>query len=153
MGSRMLALQPHAAPQPTFTHADVVYYTPSEYLPPLDTRLSHSARARKADPEYSAQPIISVPPEADNRSQTIVTPPDIRLQQDVALPNIVAWSGTPRLPIAPAPAVPSPETSRVAPQMERSVIAPPPHLQSASQKTWQAPEPSVIAPPPAVETG
>src|SRR5271154_4829422 len=77
-GSRFLALQPHAASQPAFTHADVVYYTPSEYLPPLDTRRSSSTRARKADPEYSAQPIISVPPEADNRTQTIVTPPNIK---------------------------------------------------------------------------
>src|SRR5271166_4149363 len=33
MGSRLLALQPRLAPQPAFTHADVVYYTPSEYLP------------------------------------------------------------------------------------------------------------------------
>jgi len=37
-GSRFLALQPQVTPRPTFTHADVVYYSPSEYLPPLDTR-------------------------------------------------------------------------------------------------------------------
>jgi TonB family protein len=37
--------------------------------------------------------------------------------------------------------------------MERSVIAPPPDLQPASQKTLRAPEPAVIAPPPAVEAG
>ena len=152
MGSRLLALQPHSAPRPTFTHAEVVYYTPSEYLPPLDTRRPDSLHTRTADPEYSAQPIISVPPEADNRSQTIVTPPDIQLQHDVALPNVVAWTGTPQLPISPAPAVPAAETSRLAPRMERSVIAPPPDVQSASQKILQAPQPSVIAPPPAVET-
>jgi len=152
-GSRFLALQPHTTPQPAFTRADVVYYTPSEYLPPLDTRRPDSAHARKADPEYSAQPIISVPPEADNRSQTIVTPPNIQLQHDVALPNIVAWSGTPQRPIGPAPAVPASEISRLAPQMDRSVIAPPPDLQPSSQKTLQAPQPAVIAPPPAVEAG
>jgi TonB family protein len=151
--SRLLALQPHAKSQPAFTRPDVVYYTPSEYLPPLDTRRSNSARARKADPEYSPQPIISVPPQADNRSQTIVTPPDIQLQHDVALPNIVAWSGTPQRPIGPAPAVPASETSRLTPRMDRSVIAPPPDLQPASQKALQAPEPAVIAPPPAVEAG
>ncbi|MGC2792308.1 MAG: hypothetical protein WA899_09830, partial [Candidatus Sulfotelmatobacter sp.] len=89
-GSRFLALQPHAASQPAFTHADVVYYAPSEYLPPLDTRRSSPTRVRKADPEYSAQPIISVPPEADNHSQTIVTPPNIKLQRDVAMPNVVS---------------------------------------------------------------
>jgi TonB family protein len=156
-GSRLLALQPHVTSQPAFTHADVVFYTPSEYLPPLDTRRSDSVRARKADPEYSAQPIISVPREADNRSQTIVTPPDIQLQHDVALPNIVAWRETQQVPIGPVPVVPASEISRLAPQMERSVIAPPPDVptdvQQVSQKTFHAPEPAIVAPPPAVEAG
>jgi len=154
-GSRFLALQPHPTMLPAFTHADVVYYTPSEYLPPLDTRQSTSVDARTADPEYSAQPIISVPPEADNRSQTIVTPPDIELQHDVALPNIVSlfekMPGDPRMPIGPAPAVPASEISRLAPRMEHSVIAPPPDLQAASQKTLAAPQSAVVAPPPNVE--
>jgi len=153
-GSRLLALQPRVAPASTFAHADVVY-TPSEYLPPLDTRRSTSARARKPDPEISAQPIISVPPEADNRSQTIVAPPNLRLQHDVDLPNIVAWSGEPKMPIAPAPAVPASEISRLAPRMERSVIAPPPQvqndLQDALQTNARGPQPAVIAPPPAME--
>ncbi len=161
-GSRFLALQPHATPQPTFTKADVVYYEPSEYLPPLDTRLPNSTPAHKADPEYSPQPIISLPPEPDNRSQTLlnhkdVTPPNIQLQQDLALPNVVAWlettPGKPQLPIGPAPAVPASEITRLAPQMERSVIAPPPEVQAASRETLQAPQPSVIAPPPDVEAG
>jgi TonB family protein len=156
-GSRFLALQPHPTARPTFTHADVVYYTPSEYLPPLDTRRPTSVHARKADPEYSAQPIISVPPEADNHSQTIVTPPNVKLGHDVALPNVVSllekMPSNTRMPVAPAPAVPVSEISRLAPRMERSVIAPPPDLQSTSQKTLAAPQSSVIAPPPAVETG
>lgn len=154
--SQFLALQPYATPLPPFTHADVVYYTPSEYLPPLDTRRSDSAPARQADPEYSAQPIISLPPEADNRSQTIVTPPNIQLQHDVPLPNIVAWlekmPANPRMPIAPAPAVPASEISRLPPQMDRSVIAPPPDMQPAAlRETLQAPPAAVIAPPPAVD--
>jgi len=154
---RFLALQPQPAIRPAFTHADVVYYTPSEYLPPLDTRHSNSAPARKADPEYSAQPIISVPPEADNRSQTLfnhkeVTPPNIQLQHDVALPNVVAWSDKPELPIGPAPAIPASEITRLAPQMERSVIAPPPDVKAASREML-APQAAVIAPPPAVEAG
>jgi TonB family protein len=155
-GSRFLALQPHSTTRPAFTHADVVYYTPSEYLPPLDTRRSTSAHARKADPEYWPQSIISVPPEADNRSQTIVTPPNIKLDHDVALPNVVSLlekiPNNSRMPIGPAPAVPASEISRLAPRMEHSVIAPPPDLQSASQKTLAAPQADVIAPPPAVET-
>src|ERR1700676_2290434 len=76
-GSRFLALQPHVTPPTNFARADVVYYTPSEYLPTLDTRRPEAALARKADPEYSAQPIISVPPQTENRSPTIVPPPSV----------------------------------------------------------------------------
>src|SRR5580704_16479361 len=154
-GSCFLALQPHSTTRPAFTHADVVYYTPSEYLPPLDTRRSTSVHARKTDPEYWPQSIISVPPEADNRSQTIVTPPDIKLQRDVALPNVVSlfekMPGNPRMPIGPAPAVPVSEISRLAPRIEHSVIAPPPDLLTASPKALAASQPAVVAPPPAVE--
>jgi TonB family protein len=143
-----------------FTHADVVYYSPSEYLPPLDTRRLDSTLARQADPEYSAQPIISVPPEADNRAQTIVTPPSIQLHNDVPLPNVVAllekMPGDPRMPIGPAPAVPASEISRITPRMDRSVIAPPPEVNppqvnNESHKTLSAPQTAVIAPPPELE--
>ena len=154
-GSRFLALQPHVIARTPLTLADVVYYTPSEYLPPLDTRHSDPAPAHLADPEYSAQPVISVPPEASNRSQTIVAAPKLQLPHDVALPNIVALSGDPKLPIAPAPVVPASQILRLTPQMERSIIAPPPtaerDIQQSAQKTLQAPEPSVIAPPPALD--
>jgi TonB family protein len=150
MGSRFLAMQPQITPQPAFNHADVVYYTPSEYLPPLDTRRPSSAHGEKADPEISTQPIISVPPEAENHSQTIVTPPKIRLRRDIPLPNTEAWSEKPAQPIAPAPVVLASAISRLAPRMERSVIAPPPEAE-ASQKSMLAPQPSVIAPPPALD--
>ncbi|MGA9509359.1 MAG: hypothetical protein WBV55_12150, partial [Candidatus Sulfotelmatobacter sp.] len=112
-GSRLLALQPQITPQPAFNHSDVVYYTPSEYLPPLDTRRPTSAHAQKTDPELSAQPIISVPPEADNHSQTIVTPPNIKLPRDIPLPNTVTWSEKPKQPIAPAPVVLASEIARL----------------------------------------
>ena len=151
-GSRFLALQPRVTAEPIFQHSDVVYYSPSEYLPPLDTRRTAMARAQKADPELSAQPIISVPPEANNHSQTIVTPPNIRLQHEVPLPNTVAWADKPQIPIAPAPVVPVSEITRLAPQMQRSVIAPPPDVSDASQKNLQALQPSVIAPPPSADT-
>jgi len=153
-GARFLALQPHASPQLAFNHDEVVYYTPSEYLPPLDTRRQEPAPAQKADPEYSAQPIISLPREADNRSQTIVTPPNVKLKNEVALPNTVAWSASSeaQMPIGPAPVIQASEISRLAPQMERSVIAPPPDMQLSSQKTLQAPQAAVIAPPPAIDS-
>jgi len=150
-GSRFLALQPHVTPLPAFSRADVVYYSPSEYLPPLDTRRSRSAHARRADPEFSAQPIISVPPEADNRSQTIVTPPKVQLRRELALPNTVAWSDKPRMPIAPAPLVPASEISRLAPRMERSVIAPPPEMDAVSNRRSgeiEVGHTAVIAPAP-----
>jgi len=154
-GSRFLTSQARVTAPATFTHGDVIYYTPSEYLPPLDTRPSDSAPARQADPEYSAQPIISVPPQADNRSQTIVTAPTIQLHSDVALPNAVSllekMPGDPRMPIGPAPAVPASELSRLTPLSERSVIAPPPQVQDESHRTLSAPHASVIAPPPAIE--
>jgi TonB family protein len=154
--SRFLAFEPRVAVQPRFTHADLVYYSPSEYLPPLDTRRPAPARAQKADPELAAQPIISVPPEANNRSQTVVTPPKVKLQHDVALPNTVAWSDKPKMPIAPAPVVLASEISRLTPRMEPAVIAPPViipaiRLENASRKTLRAPEAAVIAPPPALD--
>jgi TonB family protein len=154
MAPRILALQPHAAIQPRLAHADVIYYTPSEYLPPLDTRISDPKPARIADPEYSAQPIISVPPEADNRQQTIVAPPKVKLDRDLAIPNMVAFiermPKTP-LPIAPAPVIAASEITRLTPHIEPSVIAPPPDLQATSRSAPQAPKPAVVAPPPMVD--
>ena len=85
--SRFVALQPRVVAQPAFEHSDVIYYQPSEYLPPVDTRRASNAPPQKADPAFSPQPIISVPPKADNHSQTIVTPPKIKLNRDLALPK------------------------------------------------------------------
>src|SRR5271165_1304496 len=175
--TRFLALQPQVVPQPKFDHHQVIYYEPSEYLPPIDTRRQPAAKPAKADPEFARQPIISLPPEPDNRSQTIVTPPNVKLKRDVAMPNIVAWSDKmekPRLAIPPAPMTPAAELTRLAPQIENSVVAPPPdaaHIPSRSNPpslqatvvapppdlrpsrhpaAFEAPQPSVVAPPPTV---
>ena len=67
--SRLIALQPQVVAKPAFDHNDVVYYHADEYLPPLDTRSARESELSKADPELSRQVIISVPAEADNRSQ------------------------------------------------------------------------------------
>ena len=53
--SRFFALQPHAVSKSAFNHTDVVYYSASEYLPPLNTLRSktatpHAGHAQKADP-------------------------------------------------------------------------------------------------------
>ncbi|MFZ0796371.1 MAG: TonB family protein [Terriglobales bacterium] len=130
--------------RPLFDRSSLVTYTPEEYLPPLDTGASEMPKAQVGDPVYAKQPILSVPPEADNRSQTIVVPPDIKLNHDVPLPNIVATG-------AIVPAVPLDATrasSRiVAP--ETQVIAPAPDVQFTRDRVVQAALKSdVIAPPP-----
>lgn len=177
--TRFFALQHQVVARPNFEHAQVVYYQPSEYLPPLDTRTAEASPPSKADPESSPQPIISVPPEADNRSQTIVTPPNVKLKHDVALPNIVAWTDKvqkPQLAIPPVPLTPAAEITRIAPQMtsavvtpppdatrlanrrdsltlQNSVVAPPPDLRaSRSAPAFEGTQSTVIAPPPSVDT-
>ena len=157
--TRFFGLQPQVVAKPVFDHAQVIYYQPSEYLPPLDTRRAPAAQPRKADPEFSRQPVISLPREADNRSQTVVSPnivapPSVRLQRDLTLPNIVAWSEKmekPQLAIPPVPLTPAAEITRIAPQLENSVVAPPP---DAARLTRQRNSPtlqtSVVAPPPEV---
>ena len=149
--SRLIALQPQVVAKPAFDHDDVIYYHAEEYLPPLDTRTARESQPSKADPEYSRQPIISVPAEADNRSQTIVAPPSVKLKRDVAMPNIVAWSDKaekPQLEIPAAPLTLAADLSRIAPRVERSVVAAPPdaaHLADRrQQRTLQS---AVVAPP------
>jgi TonB family protein len=173
---RFVALVPQAVPRPAFDHSQVIYYSALEYLPPLDTRNSDQALPKKADPVFSPQPIISVPREADNHSQTIVAPPNVKLKHDVALPNIVAWSDTkvPRLAVPAAPLTLAADITRIAPRMKDSVVSPPPdaahfaHVReqpnlrtsvvdpppdlSPSRATaFDAPQPAVVAPPPPVE--
>jgi TonB family protein len=176
--TRFLALQPQVVPTPVFDRAQVIYYQPSEYLPPLDTRSETATQPAKADPEFSPQPIISVPPEADNRTQTIVTPPNIKLKRDVALPNIVAWADTPtkpRLEIPPVPLTLAADITRIAPQLQNSVVkpppdaadlthrrnlptaqnsvvAPPPDVTASNSAAFQTQQPALIAPPPNVES-
>lgn len=149
--TRFFAMQPRVVETPAFEHSQVLYYTPSEYLPPLDTRERAPSRPQKADPEFSRQPIISLPAAADNREQTIVTPPKVKLKRDVAMPNIVAWSDTqrPQLAIPAAPLIPAAEISRMAPPLQNSVVTPPPDAaRLAQRRNSPALESSVVAPPP-----
>jgi len=153
--SRFSLLHPLPQPRPAFDHTQVISYEPVEYLPPVDTRRPEAARPRKADPELSRQPIISLPPEADNRFQTIVAAPVVKLKRDMALPNIVAWSEDsprPQLAIAPPPVVLASGLSRISPKVTNSVVAPPPDLRAALRNPApQGPQPAIIEPPPEVE--
>lgn len=128
-----------------FDRSSLITYTPEEYLPPLDTGASDVAQLEAGDPVYARQPILSVPPEADNRSQTIVVPPDVKLNSDVPMPNIVATGAI--VPAVPLDATQAPSTRLVAP--ETQVVAPAPDVQFAPERVAQAAMKSdVIAPPP-----
>src|ERR1039458_1228865 len=133
--------------RPEFDRSSLVTFTPQEYLPPLDTSASKAPKPQKGDPVYAQQPILSVPPEADNRSQTIVVPPDIKLNHDVPLPNIVATGAI--VPAVPLDATRASLSRIVAPDTQ--VIAPAPEVQFAHDRVVQAALKSdVIAPPPEV---
>ena len=83
-----------------FENTKVEHYPLSEYLPPINTGPRGEAKPRKGAPKLAKQEILSVPPNPDNNHQTIVTPPKVKLDHDVPLPNIVAWTNIPGQPIA-----------------------------------------------------
>jgi TonB family protein len=152
---------------PAFDRSSLITYTPQEYLPALDTGASEAPKPQKGDPAYAKQPILSVPPEANSRSQTIVVPPDLKLNEDVPLPNIVA-TGTivPAVPLDATHAnlsrVVAPETQVVAPSpdvqfaqdrvvqaaMKSDVIAPPPEVSQHHSRGIAGPDTAVVGPPP-----
>ena len=143
----------HTQPLPptSFEHDQVISYPPTEYLPAINTLPADSGKVRRADPAAAKQPIISVPAEADNQQQTIVTAPSVKLKLDVALPNMVAWGEKAAMPIAPAPLVPAASLSRLSPDLDNSVVAPPPDARRlARRRDLPQMQPSVVAPPPDV---
>jgi len=134
--------------QPNLFHkSDVVYYDAAEYLAPLDTGGTQSPSPKKGDPEHATQPIISVPPEADNQAQTIVTPPNLKLDHDVPLANVVAWARP--QPTIPAAAVADSPSSLNLPALPTSVIAPAPNVNNAMKQSPALLE-TVVAPTPEV---
>jgi len=150
----MLAVA-HFWPQPaqvlshsTFNSSDVISYSPSEYLPPLDTGAAHPRNAQRGDPAYAAQPIISVPREADNHIQTIVTPPEVRLRQESPMANVIAWKQLP-------PAVPIAATENI--QSQRALlsplaaVAPPPEIAQMATRRTSILQPSAVAPQPQMQ--
>jgi TonB family protein len=141
--------RPRPARRPVFRASDVLYYSPAEYLPPLDTGKSQRARPQKGEPEFARQPILSVPPESDNRHQTIVTPPNIKLTQDVQTPNIVAWGNrSVPVPIASTERKPAP-----LPALPKQIVAPAPEVYSSTRRDLSSMGRSVVAPPPEIEAG
>jgi TonB family protein len=152
-----------------FDRSSVITYSPEEYLPPLDTGAVEMPKPQTGEPAFAKQPILSVPPEADNRSQTIVAPPDLKLDHDVPLPNIVATGAVaPIVPLnatislssrAPAPdpqvVAPTPEVSvdrnRITQAALRSDVVPPaPDVRRDRTPGISGPEAAVVEPPPDV---
>jgi TonB family protein len=128
-----------------FDRSSLVTYLPQEYLKPLDTGASEAPKTQKGDPVYAKQPIISVPREADNREQTILAPPDLKLNKDVPLPNIVATGAI--APAVPLDATRTPLSRINAP--ETQVVAPAPEVEFAPDRVVRtAMKSDVIAPPP-----
>ena len=139
-------IHPRVTLRPVFQPSQIVYYTTSEYLPAIKAPTPRARVARKADPAYAPQEIISVPPEADNRTQTIVTPPDVKLAQEMRLPNLVAWTSNP----GPVPVPGSLNSKLTLPAMATPVIPPPPEVARATNRNASVPQPTAIPPPPEV---
>ena len=160
---RQHPLTPHSK---DFTNVTV--YSPEEYLKPLDTGKG-SLQSSAGDPVYSRQEVISVPPEADNHTQTVVVPPDLKLAEEVPLPNVVSWPQTnlsvpieattlaSKMPglrssvVAPVPEVAA-ESNRRTVDLAQNVVAPTPDIADVmSPQAIHAPQTSVVAPPPSID--
>jgi TonB family protein len=145
--SAFMVSRPQTVQVRRFDPADVIYYSPSEYLPPLDTGASRVAKPLRGDPEFAKQPILSVPPESDNRHQTIVTLPDIKLSHDVETPNIIAWGDH----TVPVPGAAIDRKPSQLPALPNQIVAPVPDVNEANNTKLQSLSQAIVAPPPEVK--
>ena len=150
-----------------FDKSSVLTYAPNEYLPPLDTGKAAAApREQKGEPALAKQPILSVPRESDNRSQTIVAPTDLKLDHNLPLPNIIATGAI--APVVPLDAtrslasrVNAPDQQVVAPapdanfsrdranqSLRSDIVPPPPEVSHDRNRGFSGPETSIVEPPP-----
>jgi len=152
-----------------FDRSSVITYSPDEYLPPLDTGAAAAPKEeQKGEPAFAKQPILSVPRESDNRTQTIVAPTDLKLDHDVPLPNIIATGAiAPVVPLEATRSVPNrvaaPDTQIVAPApdarftrdasqaaLRSSIVPPPPEVTHDRARGMAGPESAIVEPPPEV---
>jgi TonB family protein len=129
-----------------FENTKIEYVPISDYLPPINTEKRAQLKPRQGAPKLAKQEILSIPANADNNHQTIVTPPKIKLNHDVPLPNIVAWTPVPSAQPVAASArsvsqltVPSFEPAVVAPTADVSKLKNNLKLQGLSDPTVVAP--------------
>jgi TonB family protein len=95
--------QPQVMVEEPLQTSTILNYQVSEYLPEVKPKADRQEppqrqEAQVADPEYSAQKIVSLDVDRRSTRQTIVQPDPNLLSQDARMPNIVSW--TP-IPIAP----------------------------------------------------
>lgn len=105
-----------------FENTKIEYVPLSDYLPPINTAAKAEMKPRKGAPKLAKQEILSVPANPDNNHQTIVTPPKVKLDHDVAMPNIVAWTPVPAA--QPIAASARSVSQLKVPQFEPEVVAP-----------------------------
>jgi len=138
----------HSAPRLSspFENTKIEYYPVSEYLPPIHTGNRTEMKPRKGQPKLAKQEILSIPPEPDNNHQTIVTPPNVKLRQDVRLPNIVAWTAVPAA--QPIAASARSASQLKVPQIAPEVVGPSADVSQAKPKLQLPPElqPAVVEP-------
>ncbi len=129
-----------------FENTRIEYSPLSDYLPPLNTGRAQTTKPRKGEPKLAKQEILSLPAEADNKRQTIITPPKVKLQQDIPLPNIVAW--TP-IPAAQPIAASSQSVAKLTlPQFDIPVVEPRADVSKLKTRlqTPVLPQPTVVEP-------
>lgn len=130
-----------------YENTQISYYPVSDYLPPINTAAKAAMKPRRGAPKLARQEILSVPPNPDNTHQTIVTPPKIKLNHDVPLPNIVAWTPIPST--QPVAASARSVSQLKVPQLDPDVAAPTADVSKVHTKLDlpTLPQPSVVEPP------
>jgi len=127
--------------------SDVIYYSPSDYLPSFKRVTGPSQSRQTQPPALVKQPVISVSRESGSRTPTSVTPPSIKLNEELRLARIMAWNSA----IPAVPFMATMRSQRNMPAVSASVIAPPPDISEVSPSRHLPPAtPVVIEPAPSV---
>ncbi|HWY56823.1 MAG TPA: GAF domain-containing protein [Terriglobales bacterium] len=131
-----------------FNKSAVIYYSPSDYLSSFkrDTGPSRSHRTQQS--ALVKQAVISVPRESGRRTPTSVTPPTIKLNEELRLARIMAWNSV----IPAVPLMATMRSQRNMPAVSASAIAPPPDISEVSPSRHLTPAtPVVIEPAPSMD--
>jgi len=146
--SQTYLLRPRVRIEPVTRNTTLTYYQVSEYLPPVIASSAPAKVARRGEPAYSKQPIVSLPPSPNNYRQTIVNPAAPRLiPQAVKLPNLVVVAPAPQPPVAVAT---HPASQLTLPWLAAAPVPPPQENTSRNlaDLNLQGHAPSVVEPPP-----